>query len=581
MGSLDVLLSIPNQPSVPTSIPSAVPLPRRPASSTPLPLPSNGFASLGYSFILLDERSKVIQEISLAVAPEEFRQVEMSTSNVVLTAGDVFTDSFGPGVTMVSMSGTFGQRPTGNSIFNFGGNSPTSSGQFLVLQLRDMFRKYLDLLNPIITDDATKNVKTTLQFYNPKDNEFWNIEPVGNWFQLSRSKSAPFLYRYELSFACVSRADSSWKFLVDPQTFRANITNSLGAIYTKGAAIASTYSAYASGVLSTANQAYLSSTLLETNLLSPFASLQTAVNSFLANTTKVINFPFSEIKDMKSFIGDQQSVISSARSAGTLSTYDPMVDYLFTETVSVLDSYSLYPNSFVKAYTKSDFVDQTVVVDDSIRSVDPSKVDFATYVQIKDGDTLESISMEYLGDSKYWKDLAEFNGLAYPFISSSVPRKDKTLGVGQYIAVPNALVDSTSGNLILGSSSARTSDASLGTDFALTDDGDLSFDTGEIQTTSGEDNLKQAVYLKLNVHRGELVKHPHYGMADLLGYRTLPLLSAKASSEFGSTLLSDTRISEVKNMSTTIEGDTLTYSADVGVNLSKQPVLLEGSLTLT
>lgn len=580
----------PQQPDTSSSVSPSFPQPSRDASSTPLPLPSNNFASLGYTFVLLDENSNVIQEITLAVPPEEFRQTENSTSNVILTAGDVFSDSFGPGLTQIMISGTFGQRPTGNSLFGSNQAVPTSSGQFLVLQLRDLFRKYLDLLNPIITPDVAKNARTKLQFYNPKDNEFWNIEPTANWFTLSRSKNAPFLYRYELSFTCKGRASSSDKDIVDPQSFRANVTNTIGAIYGQAATLMTTMSAYAGGITSLLNQMHLSTVLFATNLTSPMASLQDAVNSFLSNSSNVINYPFSKIDEIKIYVGELQSNISKASADAEANpgqtpsfTYDPYVDSLLNQTIQVLDAYALYPNSFVKTFVKSDFVNQTTVYDPALQFINLSTVQSATYYTIKSGDTIEAVSLTTLGDSKYWKSIAEFNGLAYPYITDIVPQPDKTLGPGQSIAIPNALLASVTGNLILGSMSPNNQsvDFALGTDFALDSNGDIVFENGDIKLISGIQNMKQAMFLKLNIRRGELVSHAHYGMADLKGYRTTSLLAAKAAAEFHDTILSDARVAELKNASVNISGDTLNYSAEVNVKLTNKPVEIQRSVNIS
>ncbi|VVB53199.1 Uncharacterised protein [uncultured archaeon] len=577
----------PQQPNTSGSANVSYPKPSRDKSSTPLPLPSNNFASLGYTFVLLDENSNVIQEITLAVPPEGFNQVEHSTSSVILTAGDAFSDSFGPGLTQITLSGTFGQRPTGNSLFGSNQLSPTSSGQYLVLQLRDMFRKYLDRLNPIMTPDSAKNAKTKLQFYNPKDNEFWNIEPTGNWFTLSRSKGSPFLYRYELAFTCLGRAASSSKDIMDPQSFRANVTNTLGSIYDKAATLMTTMSAYAGGITSLLNQMHLSTVLFTTNLTAPMASLQTAVNSYLSNSSNVINYPFSQIEEIKTYLGGVQdsikiSVIDAAANPGQTPgfVYDPYVDNLLNQAVQILDAYALYPNSFVKTFVKSDFVNQTTVYDPALQFINLNTVQSATYYTIKSGDTIEGISLTTLGDSKYWKAIAEFNGLAYPYVTDLVPQPDKTFGPGQSIAIPNTLLATVTGNLILGSSSPsnQSVDSALGTDFALDSNGDIIFENGDIKLVSGIQNMKQAMFLKLNVRRGELVSHSHYGMADLRGYRTSSLLSAKAAAEFHDTILSDARVSDLTNASVSINGDILSYSAEVSVKLTTQPIVVQNSL---
>jgi hypothetical protein len=566
----------------------------RSKSSTPLPTPSNNFASLGYSFILLDEKGFPVQELTLAVPPEEIVQSEVSTSNVVMTAGDAFTDSFGPGLTRVAMSGTFGQRPTGNSLFGLVQGSPTASGQYLVLQLRDMFRKYLDKLNPIITGDAKVNAKTVLQFYNPKDNEFWNIEPVGNWFVLSRSKNAPFLYRYKLSFVCTGRASAPSIF--DFQRFRSQVTNVVGAAYDSANTAMTTLSSNISSVISlmvqigSAEKDYLSS------IYTPMASLQSAVNTYLASSSSIINYTPSGMEEIRGAIAgvrsDYASTVVDESPSNSEYLYtgpysspimDPLVDYQFTQLIKNIDSYELNSNLFSKNFIKSDFITQTTEVNPGLSYISLSSIKSITYYTIRGGDTIEGIAQATLGDSRYWRSLAEFNNLVYPYITAMLPKPDRTLGPGDFIAIPSSGGSPNFANVVLGASVPDTKDPaySLGSDLFLSPSGDISISDNDLELISGVSDIKQAIFLKLNIRRGELPLHQYYGMSDLRGYRTAPLLAAKAQAEFSDTIYSDARVGNVNNSVVTINGDTVNYRAEVGIKLTNQPILLEGSLGIS
>jgi LysM repeat protein len=573
----------------PSSVSTATPFVlsvSRSLASTPLPLPSNNFASLGYTFALLGPNGNILQEITLAVAPQDFFQSENSTSNIIYTAGDAFSDSYGAGLTEITMSGTFGQRPTGNSLVTNSTplSTATSSGQYLVLQLRDMFRQYLDALNPLLTPNAKTNSQTVLQFYNPKDNEFWNIEPIGNWFQLSRSKSSPFLYRYKLSFVCLGKASSSSIFgLEDPLTIISNTTNAIGSAYAVGASVLTTISSNAAVIQNTLTQLAVSYVDFSANILTPFTSLQNAISSFLNLNTSVINYQPSQILTLQNYVSSVQ--VAMAPENGT-PIVDPVTDNVLLQINQVCDSYRLYPNSFVKRFIKSDFVNQTTVYDLALRYIDLSQITSATAYTVKQGDSLEAISLKFFGDASYWKSLAEFNGLAYPYISQLYPQPDKTIAPGGVLSIPNVAGLTLSNNLILGANTDSLYDpaSSLGTDLYLDGTGDVDFSnssTGnDLVTVSGVPNIKQAVALKLNVNRGELIEHPYYGMTDFRGYRTSNLLSARASVEFTDTLLSDSRISSIQNQTVTINDDILNYQAGVVVNVSGQPIAVTGSLNL-
>ncbi len=579
-------------------------------SSTPLPLPSNNFSSLGYTFVLINEFGHVEQEITLAVAPQEFQQIETSTSTVILTAGDVFTDSFGPGLTAISLSGTFGQRPTGNTIFgtNVPGFNPvtapsaTSSGQYLVLQLRDLFRKYLDRLNPLLNPNAYINSKVTLQFFNPKDNEFWNIEPVGDWFTLSRSKTGPFLYQYKLSFVCTGRATlaSNSGLFADIQSLRSQYQDFIAGGYKQLSDVMTNFSNYTTGVINALNYAKVTYRDFYANILTPLSSLQLAVGNFLGGASSIINFPVFGISQINKNIRDIQSQLSSTDpvTREPIPEYNPYLDNLLVRTQIALDNYALYPNNFIKQYIKSDFVNQSTVYDLDLEYVNLNTIANVSYYVILDGDTIEGISFKTLGDIKFWKSIAEFNGLAYPYISSKKPKPDKALGPGDTLVIP---IISTSGagansnNLILGAISEDNKNMSLsyGNDFYINSNNDISltltseFNTlqqifaNDIVTVYGIPNLMQAIRLKLNVYRGELMAHPFYGISNLKGYRTEPFLTAKSSAEFRNTMLSDSRISKILNQNVAIDKDIMRYSAELSVQSTNKPIIVEGSLILS
>src|SRR5882724_9421033 len=139
-------------------------------------------------------------------------------------AGNNFTqasDTFGPGLTRIRISGSFGQRPT----------TASGSGHLEALRLRQFFRKYLDEVNPITTggqDGPARNYGAKLQFFNPKDNEFWDIEIPGDYLTISRSKTSPFLYRYVLNF--IGMTPSTQTGLYDVLKLITSAVDNIGTI---------------------------------------------------------------------------------------------------------------------------------------------------------------------------------------------------------------------------------------------------------------------------------------------------------------------------------------------------------------
>jgi phage baseplate assembly protein W len=95
----------------------------------------------------------------------------------------------------------------------------------------------------------------------------------------------------------------------------------------------------------------------------------------------------------------------------------------------------------------------------------------------------------------------------------------------------------------------------------------ISDGTGDMQVVSGVENMSAAVQDRLRTDRGELIKHPEYGLnlASMIGepgdknYLTLARL------ELQSTLLQDSRIVKVDNLTLVKSQETL--NADMNLML--------------
>ncbi len=558
-----------------TRVPSSVELPVA-TSDDPYNLKPTG-----YTFIFT-QKDGSFAHITLPVSPEEIIQTESSTSNVILTAGDVFTDSFGSGLTKISIAGTFGQRLPDNPL--------SKSGQIAMLKLKDLFKRYLDQLNPVITSDFSSNNRVRMEFYNLKDKEFWIIEPVGDWWTTRRSKGAPFLYRYQLSFVCVSPTSASMYKARDP--LQEAKPRFLQVAFKDHQAVMKAWSDSLKDVSKQLGDVASSEAYVENQITTPFSLLSNAVADYLASGAQIINFPIGTIRDIQLSVRTVQEAISTfnINPITNLSLYDSTLDYLLTETNRICCTYLTSSNLFVKTYLSTDFINQQTINIYEITNVNITDILSVNYYTICDGDTLEAIALTLLGDSRFWKMLAQFNNLEYPFITHSGSGLEKTLSVGDKLAVPDTNSGGFTGNFILNAFSnvVPMEVKTFGADFKLDANGDISIIDSTDPTILGHDyaiimgvpNFKQAIRIKLNVHRGELLVHPNFGMTDLAGYRTLPFLSSKALSEFKGTLLSDSRVADLTNTKVTISGDILVYGVEINTKFVNTPIIMNGSINL-
>jgi hypothetical protein len=524
-------------------------------------------------------------ELTLVVNPEDFQQSESSTSSVILSAGDVYADTYGPGLTKIKMSGTFGQRPAAGS----------GSGQLEALRLRQFFRKYLDEVNPITTPDPTVNAGAKLQFFNPKDNEYWDIEIPGEYLTISRSKASPFLYRYSLSFIAMTPSRSAGLYDV------LKVLTS-GAEYLKNTDILSTVadiSTYAQEISTTAVAIGLGTLFFPNQVAAPFNNLANSVTNCANGVTSLINYPYSGLNQliadcntMLQAIGNTQSAHIQQQLIGIDDGYVPNSDVENTawSILNQCDTLTLYPNLFNTPTSSSTFTGQPLPQNSNIPTVNIQNVTGVTYGKVVAGDSIESLAIKGMGDINQWKLLADFNNLQFPFIyivDSNDPtdsQPEKTLGVGMNIAFPKFGSSSTAGS-VLGANPGGpdTSDFAFGTDLLLDSTNDISIGhvnaaTLDFLSVSGVSNLLQAVEIKFNVLQGELMEHQNFGLPNLLGYRTLGFITAMATSAIKSTLSSDPRVKAVTNIQVTLSDDTLNYSCLIQPNFISDPFLLEGTI---
>ena len=575
-------MTTPNQTSNNSGSQSHIPV--RLASATDLPFAGNNFVQASYSFVFTPNNGTP-QELTLIVNPEEYSQSESSTSTVILTAGDIYSDSFGPGLTRIRMAGTFGQRPSAGS----------GSGQLEALRLRQFFRQYLDQLNPIITKNPQANLGAKLQFFNPKDNEFWDIEIPGEYLTIKRSKSSPFLYRYELNF--IAMQPTTQIGLYDILTGITNASDNIQVINQGLTNLVNNAATYSQEIATISNTIGLGAVYLPNQILAPLTNILAATVSFANGSASVINYPLAGVTQLITNCQNMLLALDNTYNQHILNqrsgiddgfSYDPNVDNFLTTTIQTCAYLLVYKTSFAKNFIKSDFATQTSPYDLNLEYVDFSKVTGVTYGRVNMNDTIETLAIRGMGSVTAWKTLAEFNNLAYPFIyivdpNNPIAQPEKTLGLGMNIAFP-IFGNPTQQGLVLNSnpSSADSVDLTFGTDFLLGPTQDIIFETSgatvDIQTVSGLANLLQAIQIKFNVLQGELITHLNFGLPNLLGYRTLTFVSAMAISAIKSTVLSDTRITSITNATVTLEDDTLNYTCSIQPNFTSDPVVLEGSI---
>ncbi|WIT25826.1 hypothetical protein [Bacillus phage SPO1L1] len=202
------------------------------------------------------------------------------------------------------------------------------------------------------------------------------------------------------------------------------------------------------------------------------------------------------------------------------------------------------------------------------------------------GDTLQGIAQTQLGDASRWTELAVLNDLRYPFISDVGESIPNTITPGSPLFLPQDMTyDDTTDNDV-----DSYEDELFGTDLALTTSdtnfsymagGDLETTlSGDLQTVSGLESLKQDLIHRLITPIGTLTYHPTYGsnFLDIVGSKMDSTWRTKASIELSRCFLCDPRVVnvmdiEVYRITTGITISCTIVTSTVAISISEQ---LEG-----
>lgn len=179
---------------------------------------------------------------------------------------------------------------------------------------------------------------------------------------------------------------------------------------------------------------------------------------------------------------------------------------------------------------------------------------------VREGDTVQNIAQQTLGNMSAWQEIVNYNNLKYPYISDQTT--EHTATAGDTIIIPREVTEEDLQNVAL-----KQQDVDVIASYALGRDLDLlrdprshSYkerdDTDEIfsladkdrdlGTNYGHNNLIQAIIMRLSTKLGTMPLHPDYGtnLHSLLGQRLTYDLLDKIAVEVRRTVNEEPRISD-------------------------------------
>lgn len=163
---------------------------------------------------------------------------------------------------------------------------------------------------------------------------------------------------------------------------------------------------------------------------------------------------------------------------------------------------------------------------------------------IKDGDTLEKISYNEYGTTDYIPMLEMYNNIT-----------DDTLETGKIIKLPT--LDPTARNF---RNQVYEDNESLGTDLALTEDGDIENFGGDVDKISGDLNLQQSLEMRLSSYMGSNVRNVLHGLRNSTGDNQAS--NSYLLSSLEQTLSEEPRIAEINSIAYEGAGDSLIIDID-------------------
>ena len=180
------------------------------------------------------------------------------------------------------------------------------------------------------------------------------------------------------------------------------------------------------------------------------------------------------------------------------------------------------------------------------------------------GDTIQSIGLSY---GVRWEEIVQVNGLEYPYIDDNLyineyNEVDSVAKVGSKLVIPTPgiKIPVKSNN-----SSKEMEEYIFGVDLDLFSsflesssvmrleiEGELSHNQkGDLKLSSGIDNLRQQLIIKLGTPKGSLLLHPEFGsrINDFVGKKITIETLTKVKLEVQECLLGDFRVSGISDLS--------------------------------
>ena len=529
--------------------------------------------------------------------------------------GGKYVESYGSIIKSIRLSGTTGLRPNkssspvipllgvteqqlstliGNGLNNSVRRIPVDekTGYDDILFLRNLFRRYSDLKS---SDDLAGRV--VMLWRNIKDGDYWVVEPED--FRLVQNSSSPLTYEYNISLKTLARFDFAYAIPPDPLESARSIQRLLARLQEYGQNILNIFLTISTQI----NRAQGFATFVSNTVLAPMLNVVNGLNAVKTSAFGVVRGLRTQVLTLRDNV---DSAIEQLIQSETFEIQDPVIRSLrrtkiicariLSEPVAAESSTSdanLLINRYAAAYEtpgtlttprRTPEASSTYIGNEAITSSVGSEV-------VGPGEDIRDLAARLLGDPSRWRILVVLNRLRSPFISATggpgilapgdtilfpiLTTGSESSAVGtqnptddQYQGPDDPVVRAYGRDLMLQSKFIGGTEL---TDIVLSQGGDLA-------TIQGVKNVEQAIKLKFMTERGELAAHPKYGSKYPVGKKATPSSFNELRINTLSTLTSDNRVENVRDLRFIAVGDKL--AAKVEIELANSRDILSTSLAL-
>jgi hypothetical protein len=533
--------------------------------------------------------------------PSQYEITEPSATTITPTQdGGMFVESHGSVFKDIRISGTVGLRPnvptsevfsglqasTGVSIQypstlqtlsndERGLNPKEATGFDDIIFLRNLFRFYLDTKK-----DPDLARKTALVWIYAKESEAYVVEPIN--FVTNRDAGNPLGWTYTIQLRTLVQLKGTWTVVPDSMNIFQAYNKSMEMFNRLALDISRALNSLADQINFVSRLPFSAVDNIMgwgIEIMSGMASIKNSLkfNKLQEGYVRRWNTKLREANQLLAETGSSNSGAGQTGNAGQArkSTRDMWrysnmllcLDFLWQEdkNVAVSDYSSAYRDEIGNA---------PITTGSPLNVANITIPGAAKEEKILGGEDIRAIARRLTGDEANWKKLVILNNLRSPYIASE--RSDGVLGYGDYILVPkraSAKDDSTQVPRQLDEDAAFQQLPKLrrryGRDIRLQDSqanaglADLMVNQrGDLMTVEDEENVYQAVMIKLSTEQGELPTHPTFGAKYPIGSK-FPTLSRlqEFSLNAQSTFLQDPRVRDVSEIKTYVNGDQLLFSA--------------------